>query len=87
MNIREFLKTGLGGIIAGSIILINGCGIKNPTAPLTSDDRYGKLFIKTEKDIYVWQSGFGESFKTIHIHSKVENISTNVYYSKVGDFY
>ncbi len=85
MNRREFLKKGLERIILSSIPFIFNCG-KNPIASLTSNDGYGALSIKTEKYIYVWQqSEFSK--KVLYIHSTLENRSTNIYYSKVGDFF
>ena len=78
MNRREFLKKGLEGIIVG-IPLIYNCG-KNPVEPESE-----KLSIKTEKNIYIWQ--LGESNKILYIKGALENISKNIYYSKLGDFY
>ena len=81
MNRREFLKKSLERIIISSIPLICDCG-KNPIAPY---DEYGKLSIKTEKDIYTWNLIIGEFTRTIHINGTLENISTINYYSKMGE--
>ena len=78
MNRREFLKKSLEGIIVG-IPLIYSCE-KNPV-----ESEFEKLSIKTEKNIYIWQ--LSESRKRLHIKGTLENISKNIYYSKLGDYF
>lgn len=67
------------GVIVVSFTLF--CGKKNPV----NSNEYGALFIRTENEIYEWQYGDDEIKKRIVIQGVLENISGNIYYSKVGD--
>jgi hypothetical protein len=58
---------------------------KSPFYPLPSDNGYNHLSIKTEKSTYTWQQS--ESAKILIIQGTLENNSSNIYYSNLGDFY
>ncbi len=58
---------------------------KNPVNPPSNLDGEGKMILKTEKNIYSWQQS--ESIFTITIEGTLQNISTNTYYSHIGDGY
>ena len=50
---------------------------------LNPESANGKVSIKTDKTIYVWQQSEGD--KIIVIQGELQNNSTLTYYSKVGD--
>lgn len=46
---------------------------------------YGKLNIKTDKEIYFWRQS--EENRIIVIEGELQNRSTKIYYSRVGDYW
>jgi len=64
-----------------NILIIASC-IKEKSI-LDSDSGSGKLTIKTDQIIYLWQQS--EKNKLIVIQGELQNNSTKIYYSKVGD--
>lgn len=65
------------------IFLIISCAKEKDIVGTVSE--YGELHIKTDKEIYYWRQS--EENRIIGIEGELQNRSTRIYYSRVGDYW